>query len=471
MLIKNTENRRDQIQFVSISALVPEDHLLKKIERIIDFTFIYELVEEKYSKDIGRPSIDPVMLIKIPLIQYLFGIPSMRQTIKEIEVNIAYRWFLGLDFLSDVPHFSTFGKNYTRRFKDTDLFEQIFRRILEECFRHELVDTHAVFVDATHVKAHANLKKSSKVIANTQTQFYQRKLKEEINSDRENHGKKHLNENDSVNDDDDDTPGASGEKREITQSTTDPESGLFHKGEHKKVFAYSVQTACDRNGWILDYSVHPGNEHDSRTFKSLYDKVKNLKPKLMIMDAGYKTPALAKLLIDSRIMPIFPYKRPMTKEGYFRSYEYVYDEYYGNIICPNDQILSYQTTDKHGYQKYASNPQICVSCPYLSKCTQSANHKKIVLRHIWSEYIEQCEDIRHSLSLQGWYNKRKETIERIFGTAKEYHGMRYTRSVGKAHMEMKVGLTYACMNLKKLVKMMERKKSFGGDSSFFVLFA
>ena len=75
---------------------------------------------------------DPVMLIKIPFIQYLYGIKSMRQTMKEIEVNVAYRWFLGLDMLDPVPHFSTFGKNYTRRFKDTDLFEQIFSKILEK---------------------------------------------------------------------------------------------------------------------------------------------------------------------------------------------------------------------------------------------------------------------------------------------------------------------------------------------------
>ena len=88
--------------------------------------------DEKYCPDNVRPSMDPVMLIKIPFIQYLYGIKSMRQTMKEIEVNVAYRWFLGLDMLDPVPHFSTFGKNYTRRFKDTDLFEHIFSKILEK---------------------------------------------------------------------------------------------------------------------------------------------------------------------------------------------------------------------------------------------------------------------------------------------------------------------------------------------------
>ena len=102
---------------------------------------------------------DPVTLIKIPLIQYLYGIKSMRQTVKEIEVNVAYRWFLGLDMTDKVPHFLTFGKNYTRRFKDTDLFEQIFAHILEECYKFKLVDPTEIFVDATHVKARANSRK------------------------------------------------------------------------------------------------------------------------------------------------------------------------------------------------------------------------------------------------------------------------------------------------------------------------
>lgn len=113
----------------SMNDMVPQNHMLRLIDRAIDWNFIYDLVEEKYCPDNGRPSMDPVMLIKIPFIQYLYGIKSMRQTMKEIEVNVAYRWFLGLDMLDPVPHFSTFGKNYTRRFKDTDLFEQIFSKI------------------------------------------------------------------------------------------------------------------------------------------------------------------------------------------------------------------------------------------------------------------------------------------------------------------------------------------------------
>ena len=101
----------------------------------------------------------------------------MRQTMKEIEVNVAYRWFLGLDMMDSVPHFSTFGKNYTRRFKDTDLFEQIFFRIFEEYMKYKLVDTDEIFVDATHVKACANSKKMRKRVAHEQALWYEDELK------------------------------------------------------------------------------------------------------------------------------------------------------------------------------------------------------------------------------------------------------------------------------------------------------
>ena len=165
MMTQSPEKVRKQVQLVCIDDLVPEEHLLRIIDKAIDWSFIYDLVADKYSQDNGRPSIDPVTLIKIPLIQYLYGIKSMRQTIRDIEVNNAYRWFLGLELYEPVPHFSTFGKNYTRRFKDTDLFEQIFEHILEECYRFKLVDHSEVFVDSTHVKARANNKKMQKRIA------------------------------------------------------------------------------------------------------------------------------------------------------------------------------------------------------------------------------------------------------------------------------------------------------------------
>lgn len=458
-MTQDNEKIRTQIQLVCIDDLVPKEHLLRTIDKAIDWSFIYDLVKDTYSADAGRPSIDPVTLIKIPFIQYLYGIKSMRQTIKDIEVNVAYRWFLGLELDEKVPHFSTFGKNYTRRFEGTDLFEKIFQHILEECYKYKLVDPSEVYVDATHVKARANSKKMQKRIAKKEALFYAEQLKKDINEDRIVHGKKPLKDKD----DDDKSSGTSDkfedytddvplDGKEIRCSTTDPDSGWFRKGEHKHVFAYGIETACDKNGWILDFTVNPGNEHDSRTFKGLYDRLENIGMEYCIADAGYKTPAIAKLLLDDGIKPVLPYKRPMTKDNFFKKYEYVYDEHYDCYICPRNQILKYSTTNRDGYREYKSCGHICEKCEFLPKCTESKNHVKVVTRHIWEDYIETCEDIRHTDGMKDLYSHRKETIERVFGTAKENHGFRYTQMYGKARMTMKVALTFACMNLKKLAK-------------------
>ena len=347
----------------SMDDMVPQNHMLRLIDKAINWNFIYDLVEEKYCPDNGRPSMDPVMLIKIPFIQYLYGIKSMRQTMKEIEVNVAYRWFLGLDMLDPIPHFSTFGKNYTRRFKDTDLFEQIFSKILEDCMKYNLVNTGQIFVDATHVKACANSKKMRKRVAHEQALWYEEELNKEIEKDRLAHGKKPLKKKD------DNQPPASGgngnnkdsKEEKIPEdvktqkcSTSDPESGWFRKGEHKHVFAYAVETACDKHGWILGYTVHPGNEHDSRTFKALYDKISKLNPQMVVADAGYKTSAIAHQLLEDGIQPLFPYTRPKTKEDFFGKHEFAYDEYYDCYICPGAHILPYSTTNRSGYKEYKS---------------------------------------------------------------------------------------------------------------------
>ena len=142
----------------------------------------------------------------------------------------------------------------------------------------------------------------------------------------------------------------------------------------------------------------------------------------------------------------------MTKNGFFRKHEYVYDEYYDCYICPANKILKYSTTNREGYREYKSNGRDCELCPYHSQCTESRNHVKVITRHLWKPYMEQAEDIRHTLGMKALYDRRKETIERIFGSAKEYHGFRYTNMIGKARMTMKAALTYACINLKKLAK-------------------
>lgn len=143
--------------------------------------------------------------------------------------------------------------------------------------------------------------------------------------------------------------------------------------------------------------------------------------------------SLLKPAKSSPQFPLFPYKRPMTKAGFFKKYEYAYDEYYDCYICPNNEVLEYSTTNREGYKEYKSKGYLCEKCPYVGRCTES-----------------------------------KEKIERLFGTAKENHGFRYTQMYGKARMELKAGLTFACLNLKKLVGILKRKRKLEGYFSFSI---
>ena len=262
MMTKNQINEHEQIEMLTIEQLVPKDHLVRKLDAAIDFTFIYPLVEHLYSA-VGRPSIDPIVLFKMTFIQYTFGIRSMRQTIKEIETNMAYRWFLGFGFHTEIPHFTTFGKNYARRFQETNIFEQIFYRILKEIMDRGLLAEEHVFIDSTHLKASANKRKYNKKVVRKETRAYEEKLQAELNLDREENGKKPFPSEKFERE----------EMKEIKESTTDPESGYYVKDERTKQFAYSFHTATDEKGFVLGTIVTPGNVHDSHLLQPFVEKV------------------------------------------------------------------------------------------------------------------------------------------------------------------------------------------------------
>lgn len=279
-------------------------HLLHKIDKVVDFSHIYNLVEELYCLDNGRPSCDPVVLFKIVIIQHLYGIPSLRRTVEEIHMNVAYRWFLGYTMAEKIPHFAMISYNFKHRFTEQTIEE------------------------------------------------------------------------------------------------------VFHKGDHKKQFAYEVHTACDQNGYILDVEVTAGNVHDSTAFELYYDRLIEEFPQIeyIVMDTGYKTPAVARKVFKSKRIPVLPYKRPNGKDGYFRPYEYVYD----CVICPENQVLKYSTTNRNGYKEFKSCSQICEQCSTLARCTQSKSHQKTVLKHIWMDCMELVEDIRHTSGYDNFMTREKK---------------------------------------------------------------
>jgi transposase len=429
-----------QGEIIYMDELVPDNHLLRKIDNAVDFTRIYDFTEKLYCVNNGRPSVDPVVLFKMVLLQHLYGLPSLRRTAEEVSLNAAYRWFLGYTWREKTPHFATLSYNFKHRFSE-ETIEEVFNWILYEIEHAGYLSPEAVFIDGTHIKANANIKKNVIKSIPKAAKIYEEQLMNEINRGREIQGKKPFPPNDNPS-----------EQKEITVSTTDPESGLFHKGEHEKCFAYEAHTACDKNGFVLDVEVTAGNVHDSVAFDNLYDKVVENHPevKVIVADSAYKTPWICKKIIDGGRIPAMPYVRPKTKDLGHKWHEYVYDDYYDCVICPAFRVLEYSTSNRNGYREYRSNPKFCSYCITRHKCTENAKFVKTVAKHIWSDYIEQAEDYRHTPNIKAIYERRKETIERVFADAKEKHAMRYTRYRGLAQVAKWVRLKFAYMNLKKL---------------------
>ena len=473
MAMTKQEYKKDCIILSTLEELVPKEHLVRKLDNCIDFTFIEELVSDLYSVS-GRPSVPPVVLFKLIFINIVFGINSMRRTCEESQVNMAYRWFLGLSIYDDIPNYSTWSQNYIRRYKDSNVFNQIFDTILNQAIEYGFVDMETVFGDGTHQKANANKNKHKDVEVEIVKKVYEDAMLEEINKDRIEHGKKPLKELQKTEIMFDEETGEIKENiniKHIKKSLTDPESGCFHKGEKEKCFAYTHQTFCDKNGFVLASITKAGNVHDSVAFFKAYNML-NEKFKEQIknvcLDAGYVNPAICREIILSGHEPLMPYKRAMTGKGLFKKYEYAYDEYYDCYICPNNEILSYSTTDKNGYKIYKSNPEKCKKCRLREKCTRSKNCVKVVTRHIWEEYKEQANENRYTKLWKENYPLRKETIERTFGDCKEQHGLRFTRVRGLLKNEQNATMIFACHNLKKMANWRWKKSSNNGIISLIL---
>ena len=436
------KDKRTDVTIVDLEGLLPKDHLLRKIEKVMDYEWIYQRLEPYYCKDVGRPGTDPVVLIKMVLIQHLFGIPSLRQTYREIQVNIAYRWFLGYNLLEKIPHFATVSYAFCQRFPP-ELSEEIFAHILNKALNQRMVDPSTIFIDGTHVKASANKKKFQKEQVAKAAKVYETQLRQEVAAEREKLGKKN---------DDDDQDGSGGATVTSTVSTTDPDCGMFAKGEHERQFAYEAHTACDQHGWILGVEVTAGNVSDSVAWDAVYGQVTDRFPeaKFIVMDAGYKTPWIAhKTLEDSRI-PILPYTRYKGKKDKFRPWDFTYNPKQDSFTCPQGQQLRHTTTSKDGKRTYRSTPKLCKDCPCRQACGANEKGQRILSTHIWQESLDLVEQLRKTQLGKELYALRKQTIERVFADAKERHGLRYTHHRGLARVSCWVRLKFAAMNLKKL---------------------
>jgi transposase len=448
-MLKKPEVQQQELEMVSVECLVPSEHLLRKIDRVVEFGFIHDRVKHLYAENNGRPALEPVVLFKLLLLGYLYGVRSERQLMREVEVNVAYRWFLGLRLRDKVPDASTLSQNRRRRFAESTIYQEIFDEIVTLAVKKGLASGAVLYTDSTHLKANANKNKYDLAEVRVKAQEYLEALDEAVTEDRAEHGKAPLK----------DKP-AQPETREIKVSRTDKDSGyMVREGKPKGFFYLDHRTVDGRHAIVTDTYATPANVHDAVPYLGRLDRQRErfgFSIRAAGVDAGYATAAVMKGMEDRNIYGVMGYRRPTHREGYFHKREFRYDPQIDVYVCPNGQLLSYSTTNREGYRQYHSDAEQCTVCPVRGKCTESRNCTKVVTRHVWEQSRERID--KHRLERVGkrLYKRRKETVERSFADAKQLHGHRYARMRGLVKVQQQCLLAATAQNIKKIALLLSR---------------
>ena len=324
-------------EIVNLDEMIPNDHFLRVITEHFDWNFVYDEVEKLYSK-VGRKSIDPIVLIKIHVLKFLFNEDSLRKTYESLNYNMLYKWFIGYDINQKTPNHSTYSQNYRRKFckLEKDLLQTVFDKVIDLLVEWNCLDMTAVYIDSTHTKAYANKKKNHKETVKKEAKKYQKELDLEIAlkglQDEDLTDEEYLEEverivkcNEEVN-----TEEVIGEK-EIIVSDVDKDAGMLYKSDKEKIFGYNTSVICENNNYILTVDTNGSNVHDSISFYQSFENLVNhfniKDTKYFVGDAAYLTSHICKTIIDLEMIPAFLYTRKKYRKGYFKKYEFVYDEY------------------------------------------------------------------------------------------------------------------------------------------------
>ena len=435
---------------INLDCLVPEDHFLKRLDKLVSFDFVRDITKSYYSHT-GKPSIDPKVLVKMLLVGYLFDIRSERKLIEEITLNLAYRWYIGYDLDEEVPDHSVFSKARTRFGKK--LFLDIFEKILTKCIDLGLVSKEGMLIDSTIVRADAS-DRSMVEIGLSPGQYWKR-LDQKEKPKKKLSGARYTGEVD-VNK-------MGKRRRDINRlslrkkSKTDPDATITRKTGAGSHLSYKANIATDTNGIITAVSASPSVSHDIGSVPILVEAHERIlgTPSWIAADTKYGSEECLKYLQDKNIKTAIRPETKTSKPGYFSKNKFKYDSSMDCYICPNGKLLKRRSKNyPQNRINYSSNKKDCNLCPLKGNCISGEGSFRTV-----SHYDSPCYEKARS-----WYDSgygrvmqklRHTVIEGVFGQAKTYHGMAKARFRGLNKVEIQFLMTATALNLKKMVRIMD----------------
>ena len=445
-MLKRAESKQMKMSFVTLEELMPQEHFLRDLDRLVDFDFIYDKVADLYSNT-GRPSIDPVVMIKMLLIGYIYGIDSERKLEQDITVNIAYRWFLGIDFDERVPDHSTISQLRRRKFDGTTIFRDVFDEIVRKCIEAGLIDGKLLLTDSTHIRANAsnNLREVIEV-PDTPTEYMQK-------LDREAYELGLIKEPVEY-----DTT----KTKEITKSVTDPECGLMKRPGKPTGFHYLNHQTCDsKHGMITDVFVTAGNVHDStpHTARLEYQIDKfNMETEAICADASYDSGEVHNAMLNRGIKTYIPERKRSGTPNYepdFDPKEFTYNEDLNLYICPAGKELRYSGYRKKDRRKrYSAKKSDCSSCPYREQCNGKSKNPRTIERSLHEKARAIQRQNINTPEYLAAMRQRKIWCEGNFSHQKERHNLRRTRKRGIERVTEQCLLSACALNLKRLVEIL-----------------
>lgn len=429
----------------SLSSRIPKDHFLRKLDETMDFSIIRSLAKPYYSHT-GQPSIDPVVLLKMMLIGYLYNIASERKLAQELRVNMAFMYFLGYDLDEETPNHSVLSK--ARRRFGNKIFEQFFHLVIEKCRQEGLIYAEKAFLDSSLIPANASLYSivdcEEKITLKQSPKEYLKAVDE-------------ANPLEAEDDKEPPKPKTKSKANENHYSKTDPEASIIRHKNKPPQLAYKQHISVD-NGparIITGCTTTPAAVADEHKLPHLISKSHqehDILPQEVCADTKYGTADNYRFLQENNIKPSIPHHRGVNATGHSAKDNFSYDKDKDQYTCADGKILK-----NHGFVKeqrktiYRANPKDCKQCKLLKQCTKSAAGRSVT-RHVNERFLEQAKQHLKTHLARASIAQRGSYVEPVFACQKKDLGLEKAKFRGLMSVHIQSVFTATSYNLKKLLK-------------------
>jgi transposase len=451
------ENGQGQFFYAfDLDKVVPPDHLVRQIDGLLDLSWVHKELAPYYSHT-GRPSIDPVLMIRMLIVGYVFAIRSERRLCAEVQVNLAYRWFCKLGIEDKIPDHSVFCRARHERFRESDALRRVFECVVAMCIGAGLVGGESFSIDASLIKADVDKKKRAsgdQPIAWPKAEEASRAVREYLaaldaaRSDEERGGGG------------DGSSGGSRRKPPKEVSLTDPQAAWVARPGVDPFFAYDANYLIDNKaGIILDAAGTRANRTaEIAVTQTMVERVErrfDLRPQRLAADSAYGAVRLLKWLVDRKITPHVPvWDKSARQDGTFSRADFTFDKERNVYICPEGaELTSTGNIDQGHILYYRASKNGCSVCSLKPKCTTAAVRK--VTRDVNEDVRDSVRALANTEAFQQSHRERKK-IEMRFAHMKRIFKLDRLRLRGLSGVMDEVLLTATAQNLRRLVKLLCR---------------